>query len=104
MQHDNPGHYAVIFTARIRQLDERYRKTAQRMRELAMSEFGCHKFTACTEGDTELAVSYWDCLDQISAWRNHPDHLHAQNLGQTTWYSQYSVEITRIERAYSSDV
>jgi len=102
MQHDSPGHYAVIFTARIRQLDDAYRATAARMRELAMSEFGCHKFTAAAEGDTEVAVSYWDSLEQISAWRNHPEHQRAQQMGQDAWYGDYTVEVARIERAYSS--
>jgi len=102
MQHDSPGHYAVIFTARIRQLDDAYRATAARMRELAMSEFGCHKFIAATEGETEIAVSYWNSLEQIRAWRNHPEHQHAQERGKSTWYHEYTVEVTRIERAYSS--
>lgn len=102
MQHDASGHYAVIFTAQIRQLDDAYLATAARMRELAMSAFGCHKFTAVTEGDTELAISYWDSLEQIRAWRDHPEHKIAQKQGQDVWYADYSVEITRIERAYSS--
>jgi len=102
MKHDTAGHYAVIFTARIRHFDEGYFTTAARMRELAMSEFGCHKFTATAQDDIEVAVSYWDSLDQIHAWRNHPEHQTAQKLGQDMWYEDYTVEITRIERAYSS--
>ncbi|MEP6389514.1 MAG: antibiotic biosynthesis monooxygenase [Halioglobus sp.] len=102
MQHQVSGHYAVIFTARIRNLDDAYLTTATRMRELAMSEFGCYKFNAACEGDTEIAISYWSSLEQIRAWRNHPEHKIAQKQGQDVWYAGYSVEITRIDRAYSS--
>ena len=33
-------------------------------------------------------------------WKAHPEHLEAQSLGKSTWYSAYRVEITRVERAY----
>jgi heme-degrading monooxygenase HmoA len=93
--------YAVIFTARIRELDSAYRDTAERMRELATNEYGCTGFTSVTEGDLELAVSYWDSLEQIAAWKQDAEHLSAQSFGREVWYRMYSVQVVEILREYT---
>jgi heme-degrading monooxygenase HmoA len=94
--------YAVIFRAEIAQLDAEYLATAARMRELAMERYGCRDFTACTEGNREIAISYWDSEEQILAWKRDREHLAAQKKGRTSWYASYTVEVARIERAHSS--
>jgi len=50
--------YAVIFRATINKLDEAYSRTATRMRELAMKEYGCSEFISVTEGKQEISISY----------------------------------------------
>lgn len=92
--------YAVIFTAVMDDVDSDYSATAARMRELAFEEFGCLKFNACTEGDLEIAVSYWEREEQILAWRKNTEHLNAQQLGRERWYKRYDVEVMKLERAY----
>lgn len=94
--------FVVIFRATVKQLDSRYSTTAARMRELALSEFGCLEFTAVTEGDTEIALSYWPSEAHIKAWKDHPEHRAAQKMGRDRWYSSYSVQIAKISRDYSS--
>ena len=94
--------YAVIFKAEIKQLDTTYSETAQRMRELAMSNYGCTEFIAVTEGDQEIAISYWESLEQITAWKKDAEHLVAQQQGQSTWYQSYRVQVTEILREYGS--
>ncbi len=94
--------YAVIFRAEIAQLDAEYQDTAARMRELAMERYGCREFTACTEGNREIAISYWDSEEQILAWKRDREHLAAQQKGRASWYASYTVEVARIERGYSS--
>lgn len=94
--------YAVIFRAEIAMLDAHYLATAERMRELAMSRYGCREFTACTEGNTEIAVSYWDNEEQILAWKQDPEHLRAQGKGRSTWYKSYTVQVVEVVRAYCS--
>lgn len=94
--------FVVIFRATVKQLDSRYSTTAARMRELALSEFGCLEFTAVTEGDTEIALSYWPSEAHIKAWKDHPEHRAAQKMGRDLWYSSYSVQIAKISRDYSS--
>lgn len=92
----------VIFKARIRALDADYAATAQAMRQLAIEQFNCIAFEAVTEGDAEIALSYWHSEDDIRAWKQHPAHLAVQRQGRERWYASYSVEVARIERHYAT--
>ena len=74
--------FVVIFRARVRRFDEEYSRVAARMRDLAMREFGCLEFHAVTEGEHEVALSYWPDEQSIRAWRNHPEHVLAQQAGR----------------------
>jgi heme-degrading monooxygenase HmoA len=94
--------YAVIFRAKLARPDGDYPVVAARLRELALEQYGCTEFTACTEGDTEIAISYWDSEEQILAWKRDPEHISAQQLGRSSWYRTYSVEVVKVVRAYGS--
>lgn len=96
--------YIVIFRATIRKLDPEYSQTAARMRELALNEVGCLGFHSVTEGKQEVSLSYWPDTASIQAWKAHPEHLLAQQLGLERWYESYSVEVARIERGYRHPV
>ncbi len=95
--------YAVIFRAEIAGHDVEYSETAARMRDLALGEYGCLEFTSCTEGRQEIAISYWDTLEQISRWKQNALHLDAQDKGRSRWYRSYTVEVVELLRAYGSD-
>ena len=95
--------YAVIFTAKIGGLDDGYSRLAARMRQLALEEYGCTQFTSCSEGDQEIAISYWPSLEQIQAWKQNSKHLAAQALGRNKWYKSYKVEVVEILREYDSN-
>jgi len=90
----------VIFRARVRQFDAEYSRVAARMRELALGQFGCLEFHAVTEGEDEVALSYWPDEQSIRAWRSHPEHVLAQQSGRDRWYESYSVQVARITREY----
>lgn len=92
--------FVVIFRARARDVDADYAATAALLRELALKEFGCLDFCAVTEGDREVALSYWPDEASILAWKRHADHLMAQQLGRERWYASYSVEVAEVRRAY----
>jgi heme-degrading monooxygenase HmoA len=94
--------FVVIFRAKARQLDADYAEMDARMRDLALQEFGCLDFCAVTEGDQEVALSYWPDEASIRAWKQHTDHLMAQQLGRERWYASYSVEVAEVKRAYQS--
>ncbi|MBY5991386.1 antibiotic biosynthesis monooxygenase family protein [Ferrimonas balearica] len=94
--------YVVIFRARVAQLDARYSDLAGQLRQRALDEFGCREFVAVTEGQEEIALSYWDSQADILAWKADSEHRVAQSLGRDQWYQHYSVEIAQIERAYGT--
>lgn len=92
--------YVVIFRAKINALDDDYLKMANKLRGLALKEFGCLEFTALTQNDHEIALSYWPDEKSIQRWKQQADHVMAQTLGRTQWYESYSVEITEVKRSY----
>ena len=82
--------------------DEEYFTTARRLRELAMQKYGCVDFVSTTEGNKEIAISYWPDITHIKNWKNDPEHLSAQKKGRDTWYKTYRVDICKIERSYEN--
>jgi len=92
--------YAVIFTARINEIDEEYLAMAENMRIIAKERHGCIDIHAISDGEQEITISYWPSLKQIENWKNDPEHIIAQTLGQRRWYSGYKVQIVNIEREY----
>lgn len=95
--------YAVIFRAEISEFDQSYFDMAVRMLELAKNKYGCIEFTALTEGNQEIAISYWESEKQIIAWKQDPEHKKAQELGRSKWYKTYQVQIVKVEREYTSN-
>lgn len=94
--------FVVIFRATVKKFDSEYTQTAARMRELALSEFGCLEFHPVCEGDQEVSLSYWSSEESIKAWRQHPEHIKAQQLGRECWYEDYQVQVCEIKRDYKS--
>jgi len=94
--------YAVIFRAKIKLFDEEYSQTAARLRELARKKYGCLDFVSFTEGDDEIAISYWESLEQIKSWKQDPEHLSAQEKGKHRWYESYQVKVVDIIREYEN--
>ena len=90
--------YVVIFKAEIKRFDTEYENTAFRMRELATEEFGCTRFLTCSEGDTELSISYWQTQEAFDAWMQHPEHQAAQERARKRWYKSCNIEITELVR------
>jgi heme-degrading monooxygenase HmoA len=88
--------YAVIFKATIAEIDDEYLRTAERMKDLAFKKYGCQDFVSVTEGNEEIAISYWQTLQQIRDWKSDPEHRSAQKKGQEKWYASYNVEICEI--------
>jgi heme-degrading monooxygenase HmoA len=94
--------YVVIFRAQAGHQDETYSQTVARMRDLAFENYGCLDFVSVSEGDQEIALSYWESEAAITAWKNNAEHLMAQEKGRTKWYRSYTVQVAKIEREYGS--
>ncbi|MGB1298713.1 MAG: antibiotic biosynthesis monooxygenase family protein [Psychrobium sp.] len=92
--------YAVIFRAKTGQQDSQYGTMVAKMRELAFEKYGCIDFVAVTEGDQEIAISYWPTEEAIQAWKSDSEHIIAQQLGRDKWYESYLVQVVEVKRAY----
>lgn len=97
--------FVVIFRAELLpNPPSQYSVTAERLRALAFSDFGCLEFHATREAESEVALSYWPDEASITAWKAHADHVLAQEQARSTWYKSYRVEVARIGRRYSWSV
>lgn len=94
--------YAVIFKAKVKAFDDEYSVMAEQLRQRALSEFNCQEFVAVTEGDFEIAISYWNNLDDIKRWKQDSLHIEAQGKGKRKWYSSYQVDVVEVKRSYQS--
>jgi len=92
--------FVVIFRARVRATDGEYSRVAGRLRELALQQFGCLEFVAVNESADEVALSYWSDEESIRAWKQHGEHVLAQELGRERWYESYVVQVASIGREY----
>jgi heme-degrading monooxygenase HmoA len=101
-QTPKPPYYAVIFTSLRTDDDIGYAETAERMMTLAAQQPGFLGVEAARES-VGITVSYWQDLDAIRRWREHAEHLQAQQKGQTNWYSSYALRVAKVERDYFAD-
>lgn len=101
-----PPYYAVIFSSiqRSGALSD-YSATAARMLELAAEQPGFLGVeSARTEGGWGITVSYWRDREAIRRWRQHAEHLLAQERGRSEWYAGFRLRIAVVEheRAFSA--
>ena len=92
--------YAVIFRAKVAEIDGEYSRTAERMRLLAIEKYGCAEFISVTEDGEEISISYWNTQEQIKEWKNDAEHIAAQDLGKSRWYRWYKVQLVEIVKEY----
>ncbi|ADU63601.1 MAG: antibiotic biosynthesis monooxygenase [Pseudodesulfovibrio sp.] len=105
-----PPYYAVIFTStRTDREDDTkddqndgYAQTASRMVELAQGMAGFLGIESARDG-LGITVSYWESLEAIRAWRDHPEHAKARRRGREAWYKAFAIRICRVERAHGFD-
>ena len=92
--------YVVIFKAIASEVDEQYAQVASRLRDMTLSKYGCVEFVSLTEGDKEIALSYWCSLEHVAQWKKNSEHVIAQEFGKSKWYSSYQVQVAKIVREY----
>lgn len=94
-----PPYYAVIFTSIRTVVDEGYAQMAQRMVELATSQPGFLGVESARQ-EVGITISYWESLEAIRNWKQHAEHLIAQQLGRERWYAAYKTRVCKVERDY----
>ena len=97
-----PPYYAVIFTSIRTEKVEGYSEMADFMIDLATRQEG---FLGVESARNELGitVSYWKDTDSIKKWKQHAEHMMAQQKGKTEWYKKYKTRIAKVERDYGFD-
>lgn len=94
-----PPYYAVIFSTVLAENLEGYTATAKRMEELAKLQQGFLGIES-VRNTIGITVSYWECLEDITTWKNNVEHTEARNLGREKWYKKYQLRICKVEREY----
>lgn len=93
----------VIFRSRLREPAHGYAKAAQHMEDLAALQPGYRGITSVRDAQGwGITLSYWEDDQSARAWHANPDHQAAIRAGKQRWYSEYQVEVARVERRYSS--
>lgn len=92
-------YYAVIFTSIQNENIKGYEETAEKMETLARQQNGFLGMESA-KNEIGITISYWESLDAIKAWKQHSEHLLAQQKGRNHWYNWYHVRICKVEREY----
>ena len=100
MKTDSKPYYAVIFTSIQTEDIKGYAEMAEQMEDLAKDQKGFISIDSARNA-IGITVSYWESLEAIQQWKQHTDHLVAQQKGIKNWYAYYNVKICKVEREYS---
>lgn len=96
-----PPYYAVIFSSLRTEGDRGYGAMSNRMVELAETMPGFLGVESARDpSGLGITVSYWKTEADIRNWKQQAEHLQAQQAGRTTWYQDFQVRISKVERAY----
>ncbi len=94
----------TIFRSRLdpAQADSYY-EVAARMRTLAESMPGFISFKTFSAEDGErVSIIEFESEKALRAWREHPEHRKAQELGRTMFYAEFQIQVCSIVRQYGS--
>lgn len=94
-----PPYYAVIFSTITTDILKGYQETAKKMEALAKRQKGFLGIESA-RNEIGITVSYWQTLEDITAWKNNIEHAEARNLGREKWYKKYQLRICKVEREY----
>ncbi len=97
-QTPSPPYYAVIFTSVRTEGDNGYMEAARAALEMARQQPGFLGYESA-RNDVGISVSYWESLEAIRAWRNHPLHQAIQKRADD-WYSDSRIRVCKVERDY----
>ena len=90
----------TVFRSRLRPgLREEYVALVEKIAAVArtMPGYISHKGFFADDGERVTIVEF-EHEQGMRAWRTNPDHIAAQKLARTKYYSEYSVQICRLER------
>jgi heme-degrading monooxygenase HmoA len=85
----------AVFRARIRsESTEEYYALADEMAEIAREMPGFRSWKSYFSEDGErVSIHEWESEDQLRAWREHPEHVRAQERGRLQFYEDYTLYV-----------
>jgi heme-degrading monooxygenase HmoA len=95
-----PPYYVVVAPAILSADIAGYPEMAQKLIATAPSLEGFLGIETCLQPGFAMAVSYWDSLEAIHAWRTDSAHRHAKERGKATWFDEYATRIAKVQLAY----
>ena len=99
-----PKSVAVIFSStRTLEDDAGYTIMAKLMESLAAEQEGFISVQTVRDPETRqgITVSYWRDEQSARSWKLVHQHALAQELGKVRWFSEYSIVIADVTRAYA---
>ena len=92
----------TIFRSRLRPENEKaYEVTASHIHALALQMPGFLSIKTFSAADGErVSIVEFDSEENHNAWRNHPEHREAQRLGRDQFYSEFQIQVCKVERSY----
>lgn len=93
----------TIFRSRLRpEHRDEYDRWARRIHDLAVKMPGFISIKTFTAEDGErVSLVEFESEEAVRAWREHPDHREAQELGRKLFYSEYRIQVCQPLRDYS---
>ena len=86
----------AVFRSRLRsEHADDFQQLADRMLELAQSMPGFISYKHYNADDGErVSIIEFESAEQIRAWREHPEHRRAQEIGREKYYEEYSLHVS----------
>lgn len=58
------------------------------------------RFQSITDNDKLLSLSFFESHAALDTWRNVAEHRIAQNIGRSSYFSDYRLRVVSVERDY----
>jgi heme-degrading monooxygenase HmoA len=98
-------HYIIVFKSKLRDgVEADYGTRAEAIYNLATGMPGlisAEDYKA--ESGERVSIIEWDTMEHLIAWRDHPEHLKAQQEGRDKYYASYSISIAQVQRSSAYD-
>jgi heme-degrading monooxygenase HmoA len=95
--------FVVVFRSRLRgEATPELEKLGERMYALATSMPGFLSYKDFTAEDGEsVSIVEFESAETLAAWKNHPEHVEAQQLGREHHFEEYRIQVCTPVREYS---
>ena len=97
--------FASIFNYYLSDDLDGYTEYDERTLELVQSMPGYLGYESLKHNGRGMFTSYWQDMESLQAWGQHPFHLEAKKLGIQRWYKSYNSMIAEVQhwRAHLMD-